>query len=154
MRRLSSLIVVLAASLCLMAQTVVQAAPAEIEAFNSRLENAIRSMDNSQVMALWAIDGISLLPSTKPLVGKPAIAEFLTTVTAQLEGARMDQFEMHCSGIEVSGQWASEWCDERQVVLLPGGKPPFEGRGRMLLVLHKSENGIWLIKREMWNQAA
>ena len=154
MRIVSAVILGFATSLTAMAQTVHQVPQAEIEAFNSRLENATRSMNNAETLALWADDGISLLPSSKPLVGKPAIAEFLTRVTAPLKGARMDLFEMHCSAIEVSGEWASEWCDEHQVVLLPGGKPPFDGRGRMLLVLHKAENGIWQIKCEMWNQAA
>ena len=39
---------------------------AEIEAFNRKLENATRLMDNTATLALWAEDGISLLPSTKP----------------------------------------------------------------------------------------
>ncbi len=152
MRRLLVVIFLFGTLVRLGAQAVVGSAQAEIEAFNMRLENATRSMNNAQIMALWAEDGISLLPSTKPMVGKAAIGEFLTSVTSQLQGARMERFEMHCSGIEVVGDWATEWCDEHQVVVLPGGKPPFDGRGRMLFVLHKSGDGSWLIKREMWNQ--
>jgi ketosteroid isomerase-like protein len=134
-----------------------QAAPSgfqtEITAFNRRLEDATKRMNTAEVMALWAEDGISLLPSTSPLVGKAAIAVFLDKVTAQLQNAKMETLELQCSPAEGDSNWATEWCDEHQVVLLPGGKPPFDGRGRMLFVLHKQSDGIWKIEREMWQPA-
>jgi uncharacterized protein (TIGR02246 family) len=149
------MLIILVTTLCIdLAQSASLKPYREIEAFNTQLENATRAMNNSALLALWADDGISLLPSTKPLVGKPAIASFLNNVTAQLQGAKMETFEMRCSAIEVSGDWASEWCDEHQVVVLPGGKPPFDGRGRMLFVLHREGNDKWRIQCEMWNQAA
>jgi uncharacterized protein (TIGR02246 family) len=126
---------------------------AEIEAFNRKLEAATRQMDNTATLALWAEDGISLLPSTKPIVGKIAIAAFLESVTAEIHDARMEKFEFECFAIDLSGDMATEWCNEHQVVLLPGGKPPFDGRGKMLLVLRKGLDGNWRIEREMWNQA-
>lgn len=153
MRSLFLLALLLANTSVSTPQTVPSALQDEIQAFNKKLEDATRSMNNVEVLALWADDGISLLPSTKPLVGKAAISAFLYNVTAQLQGAKMEKFEMHCSAIEGSGNWASEWCDEHQVVVLPGGKPPFDGRGKMLFVLRKQADGNWRIEREMWNQA-
>jgi len=135
------------------AQTTPQNPRAEIEAFNRRFEDATRRMDNAATVSLWADDGISLLPSTEPIVGKAAISAFLDNVTSQIKGAKMEKFEMECFATEVSGDIASEWCNEHQVVQLPGGKPPFDGRGRMLLVLRKGADGRWLLLREMWNQA-
>jgi len=126
---------------------------AEIEAFNHALENATRHMDNAATLALWDDDGVSLLPSTKPVVGKKAIADFLTSVTSTLGGAHMESFAMACRDIETSGDWASEWCTEHQVVRLPGNKT-FDGRGTMLFVLHRGTDAKWRIKREMWNQGA
>lgn len=124
----------------------------EIDAFNRTFDDATRRMDNAALFALWEEQGISLLPSTKPLRGKQAIVKFITDVTAAMPGARMRLFEDECSDIEVSGDWASEWCVEHQIVDLPGGKPPFEGWGKMLLVLHRSSDGTWRLNREMWNQ--
>jgi uncharacterized protein (TIGR02246 family) len=150
-------LLVLAASFVLTSLPVVGQTPpsasAEIEAFNRKLEDATRRMDNAATMALWADDGISLLPSTEPIVGKAAIAAFMDRVTGEIKGAQMQKFELECNAIEVSGDLASEWCSEHQLVLMPGGKPPFDGRGRMLLVLRKGREGKWRLLREMWNQA-
>jgi len=110
-------------------------------------------MDNAATMALWAEDGVSLLPGAEPLVGKTAIAAFLDRVTGPLKGAKMTTFEMRCEGLEVAGDMATEWCTEHQVVQLPGAEKPFDGRGRMLLVLRRGAQGVWLLKREMWVQA-
>ena len=66
----------------------------------------------------------------------------------------MQKFEMECFAIDVSDNLATEWCTEHQIVQMPGGKPPFDGHGKMLLVLRKSSDGNWRMEREMWNQAA
>lgn len=144
------------------AQSVDAAAQSGILRFNHKLEDATRRMDNDATLALWDDDGISLLPDSRPILGKPAIAAFMNRVTASLKGARMEKFEMQCSGIEISlgktraasGDLATEWCAEHQIVTLPGNQPPFDGRGQMLLVLRRNGNGDWHILREMWNQAA
>jgi uncharacterized protein (TIGR02246 family) len=129
-----------------------EAPRAPIEAFNQKFEDATRRMDNAAILELWAEDGISLLPATKPVIGKAAIAAMMNAVTEQLKGARMDKFELRCSAIEVSGELATEWCSEHQIVILPDGKPPFDGRGKMLLVLRRGADGRWRLLREMWNQ--
>jgi ketosteroid isomerase-like protein len=146
-------LLLLAAALSTFAQTMPLRPRAQIEAFNRRFEDATRRMDNAALVALWADDGISLLPSTKPIVGKVAIAAFIDSVTNQNKGAQMEKFELKCFAIDVSGDIASEWCSEHQVVLMPGGKPPFDGFGKMLLVLRRDPDGKWRLQREMWNQA-
>jgi len=124
----------------------------EIETFNGRFLDAHLRMDTGAILGMWAEDGVSLLPETAPLIGKPAIANFLAGVTGQLKGWRMETMELDFQGIEVSGDWASEWAFEHQVVRPPDDKPVFDGRGKMLLVLHRDGDGGWRIKREMWNQ--
>jgi ketosteroid isomerase-like protein len=146
-------LLLLAAALPIVAQTMPLSPRAEVEAFNRKFEDATRRMDNAAIVALWADDGISLLPSTRPIVGKVAIAAFIDSVTAQIKGAKMEKFELECFAIDVSGDIASEWCSEHQAVLMAAGKPPFNGRGKMLLVLRRGLDGEWRLLREMWNQA-
>jgi uncharacterized protein (TIGR02246 family) len=124
----------------------------EIDAFNTKFLEAHLKMDDAAILGMWAEDGVSLLPATTPMVGKTAITKFLTGVTAQLKGYRMEKMELDFQGIEVSGDWASEWALEHQVVRPPDDRPVFDGRGKMLLVLHREADGNWRVKREMWNQ--
>ncbi len=123
-----------------------------VEAFNRSLSQATNRMDNTAMVALWEDDGISLLPAAAPLVGKPKIARFLAGISAQFPHARMQSFDMQCFDIETSGDWASEWCREHQVILLAKGRPVFDSRGKMLLVLHRDRDHVWRIHTEMWNQ--
>ena len=157
MRRTVAMLLVLctlaAASSPSRAQSPASNARAGIDAFNRALEDATRSMSNSATLALWAEDGTSLLPSTAPIVGKKAIAGFLEDVMSQLHDAHMEKFEMQCFDVRISGDWASEWCTEHQLVQLGGGKPPFEGWGKMLLILHRGPDAKWRLQTEMWNQA-
>ena len=124
-----------------------------IEAFNKALDSATRSMNNAAVLALWEDDGVSLLPSTPPIVGKKAIGKFLDDVMAAYPGGKMKTFEMQCHDIQVSGDWGSEWCSAHQIVQFPGFKPPVDSWGKMLFVLHRGADGKWRVKHEMWNQA-
>jgi ketosteroid isomerase-like protein len=123
----------------------------EIDAFNRTFADATRRMDDAAELALWEDDGVSLLPSTKPIVGKRAIAAFVAQVTAAHPGAHMVSFELRCDGIELAGDVATEYCHEHQIVDLGDGKAPFDGRGNMLLVLHRGADGAWRLRREMWN---
>lgn len=133
--------------------TATTAGRAGVEAFNRAFDAATRKMDNAATLALWQDDGVSLLPSTPPIVGKPALAKFMNDVMASIPGGHMQKFESACFDINVSGDWATEWCAEHQLVQFANGKPPFEGWGKMLLVLHRGSDGKWRLKTEMWNQA-
>ena len=126
---------------------------ADIDAFNRAFADATRRMDSRATLALWDEDGVSLLPSTRPIIGKAAIAKFLSDVMVSLAGAHMTKFESQCFDVQVSGDWASEWCNEHQVVAMPANKPPFNGYGKMLLILHRNTGGQWRLREEMWNQA-
>jgi ketosteroid isomerase-like protein len=132
--------------------TSPEVARKEIEAFNAKFLEAHQRMENTAIVGMWAEDGVSLLPEMPAIVGRKAIAKFIDDVVKQMPGYHMRTEELTFQGIEVSGDWASEWATEHQIVDPPPGKPVFEGYGKMLLVLHKESDGIWRLKREMWNQ--
>jgi ketosteroid isomerase-like protein len=133
--------------------TFAQAAGAksEIEAFNKKFIDAHLRMDHAAIFAMWADDGVSLLPETPPLIGKPAITKFVEDIVAQMPGYKVITQEIDFQNIQIAGDWAYEWGLEHQVVQPPDGKPPLDGRGKILLILHKDSSGAWKIQQEMWN---
>ena len=134
------------------ASATSEAGRKEIDAFNKKFIEAHLKMDNAAVMSLWAEDGVSLLPQTDPMMGKKAIGKFMDDVVAKMPGYHMEKIDVDFQGIEVSGDWASEWEYEHQIVRPPDDRPVFDSYGKLLLVLHRQADGSWRIKREMWNQ--
>ena len=126
------------------------AADADLAPFNAAFREVILKMDSAGTVALWAEDGVSLLPDTAPMVGKQAIARFMDGVTKDFAGYQVTKEEIAWKDMRVSGDWASEWGVVHQEVLPPGEKPAIEVYGRIALVLHK-EAGAWKIEQEMWN---
>jgi uncharacterized protein (TIGR02246 family) len=124
----------------------------EIEAFNKKYIAAHLQMDNAAVLSMWAEDGISLLPATDPMIGKEAIGKFMDEVVGRMPGYHLQKMDVDFQGIEVSGDWASEWAEEHQVVQPPPGRRVIDSYGKLLLVLHREADGNWRITREMWNQ--
>jgi len=125
---------------------------AEIDAFNQKFLDATLKMDNAASLALWADDGVSLLPNTAPIVGKKAIAKFLDDVIARIAGYKVTGQVNDFHDIQVSGDWATEWGTTHQSIQPPDGRPMMEIYGKILLVLHREKDG-WHIAQEMWNSA-
>jgi len=122
----------------------------EILAFNEKFINAHLRMDNPAIIAMWADDGVSLLPSMSPMVGRAAIGKFINDITAQMPGYKIVREKIDFHDIQVSGDWASEWGIETQG-LQPPNSPVMEGYGKLLFVLHRDSTGEWKIQQEMWN---
>ena len=124
----------------------------EIKTFNQNYISLHLHMDTAGILALWADDGVDLMPGEAPLIGKPAITEWLTAILAKMPGYKVTKQECDFRDIRVSGEWASEWANELQVVVAPDGKV-IESYGKMALILHRSHNGEWKVQQEMWNAA-
>jgi uncharacterized protein (TIGR02246 family) len=125
----------------------------EIEAWNQKYIAAHLRMDNAAILAMWQEDGVSLLQGMPPIVGKRAIGKFVDDAVAQIPGYHMKTMEIDFREIQIMGDWAYEWGIEHQVLEPPPGKEAFDGRGNILLILHKDAQGEWKIKQEMWSAA-
>jgi ketosteroid isomerase-like protein len=125
----------------------------EIDRFNQKLIQLHLNMDHAGILALWADDGVDLMPDTPPIVGKAAITAWLNNVLAGLQGYKVTKQEMEFHDVRISADWASEWANVHQVVQPPEGKPPIESYGKIAFVLHRRVNGEWEITQEMWNSA-
>jgi uncharacterized protein (TIGR02246 family) len=135
------------------ARSEEDAARKEIEAFNKRYVELHLKMDTPGIMALWAEDGVDLMPGTMAMVGRKKIAAWVEDILEKMPGYKVTKQEMEFHDIHVCGDWASEWATEHQVVQPPEGKPPVESFGKMALVLHRGANGEWKVQQEMWNAA-
>ena len=125
----------------------------ELEKFNNHFRELHLKMDTAGIFALWADDGVDLMPGEAPMIGKKVIQAWVEDILAKMPGYKVTKQEMEFHNIQVSGDWASEWALEHQVVQPPNGKEPIETWGKMALVLHREANGEWRIKQEMWNSA-
>ncbi len=125
----------------------------ELEKFNNHFRELHLNMDTAGIFALWADDGVDLMPGEAPMIGKKVIEAWVEDILAKMPGYKVKRQEMEFHDIQVSGDWASEWALEHQVVQPPDGKESIETWGKMALVLHRDANGEWRIKQEMWNAA-
>lgn len=125
----------------------------EIAAFNKRYVELHEKMDTPAILALWAEDGVDLMPGNAPLIGRKNISAWVQDVVAKMPGYRVVKQEMQFHDIHVCGEWTSEWATEHQVVQPPDGKPVIESHGKMALVLHREASGDWKVQQEMWNAA-
>jgi ketosteroid isomerase-like protein len=134
---------------------------AEIAAFNEELKQAILSMDNAKIMALWDEDGTDLLPGQEAVSGKANISKWLDGVTGKMKGWKVVSQDNEFHDIQVNGDWASEWATTVQVSQPPEGKKtlgivpkgkhePVTAKGKMLLVLKRGSEGKWKIREEAW----
>ena len=122
----------------------------EIDAFNQNYLALHQKMDTPAILALWAEDGVDLMPGENPLIGRPAITAWLNGILAKMPGFKVTKQEMTFHDIRVAGDWATEWATEHQVAQSPEGKV-FDGYGKMSLILHRSPTGEWKVQQEMWN---
>lgn len=135
------------------ARTAEDAGRKEIEAFNKRYVELHLKMDTAGILALWAEDGVDLMPGDAAMIGRKKISAWVEDILAKMPGYKVMRQEMEFHDIRVCEEWASEWVTEHQVVQPPDGKPVIDSYGKMALVLHREANGEWKVQQEMWNAA-
>jgi uncharacterized protein (TIGR02246 family) len=143
----------LMAAVGMKARTAEDAGQREIAAFNNRHVELHEKMDTPGILALWAEDGVDLMPGDAAMIGRKKISAWVEDIVAKMPGYKVMKQEMEFHDIHVCGEWASEWATEHQVVQPPDGKPVIDSYGKMALVLHREANGEWKVQQEMWNAA-
>jgi uncharacterized protein (TIGR02246 family) len=119
-------------------------------ALNQKFADACRTMDNPGTAALWADDGVDLIPGMLPMVGKAAISDWLNGLTAQLAGAKMEYCTVDWREINIQDSWAFEWGITRQKIVFPPPQKTAASEGKVLLVLKRQKDSSWKIRMESW----
>jgi len=94
-------------------------------------------MDTPGILALWAEDGVDLMPGDAPMIGKKKIVAWVEDIVAKTPGYKVTKQDMEFHDIRVCGDWASEWATEHQVV-----QPPCGMRRRSLENLSRECDGL------------
>jgi ketosteroid isomerase-like protein len=122
-----------------------------LDAFNQEFIGACQKMDHPATAALWADDGVDLLQGMAPMIGKAKISEWLNSLTPQLASAKMIYCTVAWQDIKIQGDLAYEWGINRQRIEFPPPQKPFEGEGKILLIVKRQADGTWKIEVESWS---
>ena len=102
-------VALLMAAVRIKARTAEGAGRKEIEAFNKRYLELHEKMDTAGILALWAEDGVDLMPGNAPMIGRNKVSAWVEDIVAKMPGYKMAKQEMEFHDIQVCGDWASEW---------------------------------------------
>ena len=139
-------------ALATLAASGVALSDRSIENFNRRFQQLIAASNHAGMLALWAEDGVDLMPGEAPLLGKAAIRQWPHGIESGSPRSSVASEKLEFHDIVISGDWAFEWATEEQVIQSEG-KSPVEGHGKLVLILHRDASGSWKIKQEMWNDS-
>src|SRR5260370_18955303 len=102
------LVALLMAAVGMKARTTEESGQKEIEAFNKRYVELHLKMDTAGILALWAEDGMDLMPGNAPMIGRKKISAWVEDILAKMPGYKVMKQEMEFHDIHVCGDWASE----------------------------------------------
>lgn len=128
-----------------------QDARKSLDRFNKEFISACVRMDHQADAAFWADDGADLIEGMAPMIGKAKITQWLDGLTPQLAGAKMIYCTIDWQEIKIEGNLAYEWGINRQKIEFPPPQRPFEGVGKILLILKRQPDGSWKVEVESWN---
>lgn len=117
-----------------------------IEEIHDRWIREERAGNNSGVIELCTDDARWMPPDSRPIVGKEAIARYLSASTAELEDVQVG--DVVISG---SGRTAYLTSSYRSRFRVKGVPDLQEATGAHLWILRKTEGGGWRVAVVAWN---
>lgn len=140
--------------LSLVAQTTAdQNERKSVDAVNKEIVRACQERDWDATLALWADDGVDLLPGLAPMVGKAKISAWLDSLRPQMEGTKMRYCTVDWQDIQIHGDLAYEWGINRQLIDYPPPRKSAPNEGKILFILKRQGDGSWKIALESWNSS-
>lgn len=122
-----------------------------VDAVNQEIVRACQQRDFAATAALWADDGVDLLPGLPPMVGRAKIAAWLESLRPQLEGSQMKYCTIDWQDVQIRDDVAYEWGINRQLIEYPPPRKSVPNEGKILFILRIQTDGRWKIALEAWN---
>lgn len=140
------------AALSLVTRTFAdQNAQRSVDIINQEIVRACQQRDFDATLALWADDGVDLLPGLAPMVGKARISAWLDSLRPQMEGSKMRYCTVDWQDLQIHGDLAYEWGINRQFIEYPPPRKSAPNEGKILFILKRKGDGRWKIELESWN---
>jgi len=73
----------------------------ELEKFNNHFRELHLNMDTTGIFALWADDGVDLMPGEAPMIGKKVIEAWVEDILAKMPGYHVTKQEMEFHDIQL-----------------------------------------------------
>lgn len=124
-----------------------------VDALNRQIVQACQERDFNATAALWADNGVDLLPGLAPMVGKTKITAWLESLRPQTEGGRMRYCTIDWQDIQIHKDVAYEWGINRQLIEYPPPRKSAPNEGKILYILRRQADGTWKIALESWNSS-
>jgi uncharacterized protein (TIGR02246 family) len=124
-----------------------------VDAVNQEIVRACQQRDYDATAALWADDGVDLLPGLAPMVGKAKIVAWLNTSRPQMEGSKMRYCTIDWQDIQIHRDVAYEWGINRQLIEYPPPRQSSANEGKILFILKRQPDGQWKVALEAWNSS-
>src|SRR5271168_2507686 len=96
-------VVLLLAAAGMRARTAEDAGRKEIELFNKRYVELHEKMDTAGILALWAEDGVDLMPGDAAMIGRKKISAWVEDIVAKMPGYKVMKQGMEFHDIHVCG---------------------------------------------------
>ncbi len=96
-------VALMVAAVGMKAQMPEDAGRKEIEAFNKRYVELHEEMDTAGILALWAEDGVDLMPGDAAMIGRKKISAWVEDILAKMPGYKVMKQEVEFRDIHVCG---------------------------------------------------
>lgn len=104
--------------------------------------------DVEAILSFWTDDATLLPPGMPPVVGKPALREYVNG-SRSIPGFSI---QWTTDQVEVSGDGSLAWILGSNVVEMDGEAGPVRSEGRVATVWRKEDDGIWRCCLDVWNE--
>ena len=131
--------------------STAQDARKAVDALNQEIVRACQQRDFDATAALWAEDGVDLLPGLTPMVGKTKITAWLDSLRPNLKGAKMAYCTIDWQDIQIHSDIAYEWGINRQLIEYPPPRKSTPTEGKIVFILRRQAYGAWKVVLESWN---
>jgi ketosteroid isomerase-like protein len=131
----------------------IEEAKKDIAELQRRDIEASIALDVDKLLELRTDDVVYLPPGHAPVLGKPALRQYLAEVQEQFANTDIVGYDQTWQEVQVVGDLACQW-GSTETRLKPAVGSETVHMSNTIRILKRQPDGIWKISRVIWNDAA